>query len=45
MTEHPIFETINRQLKFQNRVPYYLIAIGISWGISIGILIKIWSGN
>lgn len=40
MTEHPVFESMERQTKFRKRIPYYLIAIVMVWGICIGVLLK-----
>ncbi len=31
----------DNDLKFIKRLPYYLIAIGISWGFFFGMLIKL----
>lgn len=44
MTEHPVFNTMDEYSKFTGRLPYYIIAIGIVWGICLGIIWRIFGG-
>ena len=37
---NPVIEGMETMERFQKRLPYYLMAIGISWGICVGLIIK-----
>ncbi len=38
--EHPVFKAMEKQIRFTNRLPYYIIFVALVWGITINLLIK-----
>ncbi len=38
--EHPVFKAMEKQIRFTNRLPYYLIILAIIWGIELHYIVK-----